>query len=75
MMRRAFTLIELLIVMGLIALLMSVVMPAGKRFLDNINKRVEKSKERREFDKKLFEAFLTDSANLDENISSYGIRF
>ncbi len=74
-MRRAFTLIELLIVMGLIALLMSVVMPAGKRFLDNINKRVEKSKERREFDKKLFEAFLTDSVNLDENISSYGIRF
>ena len=74
-MRRAFTLIELLIVMGLIALLMSVVMPAGKRFLDNINKRVEKSKERREFDKKLFEAFLTDSPTLDENISSYGIRF
>ncbi len=74
-MRRAFTLIELLVVMGLIALLMSVVMPAGKRFLDNINKRVEKSKERREFDKKLFEAFLMDTSNLDKNISSYGIKF
>ena len=74
-MRKAFTLIELLVVMGLIALLMSVVMPVGKKFVDNIEKRIERSKERREFDESLFEAFLKDEANLDKNISFYGIAF
>ena len=72
-MRRAFTLIELLIVMGLIALLMSVVMPAGSRFVKNMQKGIEESKKRREFDEKKYEAFIKDRADLEENITRFGI--
>ncbi|NPA82497.1 MAG: type II secretion system protein [Epsilonproteobacteria bacterium] len=72
-MRRAFTLIELLVVMGLIALLMSVVMPVGSRFVKNMQKGIEESKKRREFDEKKYEAFIKDRADLEENITRFGI--
>ncbi len=71
--RKAFTLIELLVVMALIALLMSVVMPFGSRFVKNMEKKIEESKERREFDQKRFEAFIKDKENSEENITRYGI--
>ncbi len=71
--RRAFTLIELLVVMGLIALLMSVVMPVGSRFVKNMQKGIEESKKRREFDEKKYEAFIKDRADLEENIKRFGI--
>jgi len=71
--RRAFTLIELLVVMGLIALLMSVVMPVGSRFVKNMQKGIEESKKRREFDEKKYEAFIKDRADLEENITRFGI--
>ncbi len=59
--------------MALIALLMSVVMPFGSRFVKNMEKKIEESKERREFDQKRFEAFIKDKENSEENITRYGI--
>jgi hypothetical protein len=38
-----------------------------------MEKKIEESKERREFDQKRFEAFIKDKENSEENITRYGI--
>ncbi|HIP37547.1 MAG TPA: type II secretion system protein [Crocinitomix sp.] len=74
-MKSAFTLIELLVVMLLIALVVSVVTPAGYKMYEGILRYIEKKERNDKFHNMKFEAFIRQEKNIEHNISMLGVNY
>ena len=74
-MQKAFTLIELLVVILLIALVVSVISPAGYKMYEGILRYIEKKEKADEWHNRQFEAFIKQEENKEFNLSILGVNY
>lgn len=74
-MKKAFTLIELLVVILLIALIISLVSPAGYRLYEGVQRYIQKKEEADRIAGLKFEAFILQKENREYNISILGANY
>jgi len=58
-MKKAFTLIEILVVMAMMSFLMMMIAPSGIKIIDSIDKFLQTKEDEKEFQKVQVEAFIT----------------
>jgi prepilin-type N-terminal cleavage/methylation domain-containing protein len=69
-MRRAFSLIEILVVITMLSILMMLIAPAGLKIVESVDRFVTTKNEHKEIDKLQFQAFLESK---EINASHYSI--
>jgi len=73
--RKAFTLVELLVVILILAFILSIVSPTGYRLYNNVLDYIEKKKLESEKSESKFNAFLMQKANYEYNITMLGVPY
>jgi len=73
-MKKAFTLIELLIVLLIISLMLGLVAPKGFKLLKSINYKIDKKKQSDKLKQSMYDSFLAEKPNKKLGINKYGIR-
>lgn len=74
-MRKAFTLIELLIVIAILSLLMALVAPKGYKLYNSFQNYLKIKKEKDKKNQLRYNAFISQEKNRDFNISALGVDY